>query len=335
MSSTPTSDEIWKDARWLAQAVDPRAGLVRLVEMTSEQYRDASFLDDRMFEHQRSSHLLPWADVAGSAPAGVPTDARWIFHIGHVGSTLIARLLGELDSVLSIREPRALRDLTFFPPETRAQFIPILLALFSRTFHADQSAMLKATSVVSEIAAELVPASERALFLYAKPPAYIAGILAGENSRKELAALAGMRAQRLSGRGIRLPQPRSEAHYAAAAWACEMTSLEAAADRMETVHWADFDAVLADLERHLQQMTNFFGFGASPERLAEIAASPLIHRYSKATEYDYSPQLRQELLAEAYASHRSDIESALAMLATASETAPLLRRALERARAES
>ena len=58
MSSAPTPDEIWKDARWLAQAVDPGAGLVRVVAMTPEDYRAARFLDDRMFEKQRVSHLL-------------------------------------------------------------------------------------------------------------------------------------------------------------------------------------------------------------------------------------------------------------------------------------
>ncbi len=109
MSSAPAADEIWKDARWLAQAVDPRAGLVRLVEMTAEDYRDASFLDDRMFEsRKRVSHLLPWGTVADARCPHARQDARWIFHISHVGSTLISRLLGELDGVLSVREPRAL-----------------------------------------------------------------------------------------------------------------------------------------------------------------------------------------------------------------------------------
>ena len=36
MSSVPTPDELWKDVRWLAQAVDPSAGLVRVVEMTPD-----------------------------------------------------------------------------------------------------------------------------------------------------------------------------------------------------------------------------------------------------------------------------------------------------------
>ena len=333
MSSAPTPDEIWKDAHWLAQAVDPRAGLVRLVEMTADAYRSASFLDDRMFEQPRSSHLLQWNEVAGSVPADARRDARWIFHIGHVGSTLVARLLGELDSVLSIREPRALRDLTFFPPDVRARFVPTLQALFSRTFVPEQCALLKATSFVGEIAGELVPRDGRALHLYATPRSYISGILAGENSRQELAGLAPMRAERLASRGMRLPQPRHEADLAAAAWACEMTALEQAAG--QAVLWLDFDRVLVELEGSLHRMAEFFDVDASADRLSAIANGPLTRRYSKATEYEYSPQLRQELLAEANQRHRAEIESALAMLDAASETAPLLRKALDRAQKQA
>jgi hypothetical protein len=332
MSSAPTPIEIWKDARWLAQAVDPGAGLVRFVEMTADDYREASFLDDRMFARQSTTHLLPWDKVA-SVPPGSRTDARWIFHIGHVGSTLVARLLGELHAVLSVREPRALRDLTFFPGEVRARFVPTLQALFSRTFNPDQASLLKATSFVGEIAPELVPAGERALFLYATPQAYIAGILAGENSRKELAGLAGTRSQRLASRGISLPPPRGEADLAAAAWACEMTALEAA-DGFK-VMWADFDRALENIEAFLRRAADFFGFEAPDERIRDIATGPLMRRYSKATEYEYSPQLRRDLIAQAHDRHRADIESALAMLGAAAETAPLLRKALDRAQAES
>jgi len=56
----------------------------------------------------------------------------------------------------------------------------------------------------------------------------------------------------------------------------------------------------------------------------------LIRRYSKALEYDYSPSLRAELLAEATQSHRSDIEGAMEELRQAAQSAPLLDRALQR-----
>lgn len=334
MSSVPTPEEIWKDARWLAQAVDPRANLVRLVEMSPDDYRAASFLDDRMFQQkQRSTHLLPWDSVADTIPANVRHDARWIFHISHVGSTLIARLLGELDGVVSVREPRALRDLTFFPADVRSRFVPALQSLFSRTFRNNGAALTKATSFVSEIAGELIQPDQRALFLFATPRSFISGILAGENSRKELAGSAGMRSDRLRARGIDLPPPGNEADLAAAAWACEMTALETA--NGPNIYWSDFDRALEDMESLLGDLTRFFDFEASPERLRNVSNGPLMTRYSKATEYEYSPSLRRELLTEAEARHRVDIESALAMLDRASETAPMLRKALDRAQAES
>ena len=92
---------------------------------------------------------------------------------------------------------------------------------------------------------------------------------------------------------------------------------------------------LGDLEGSLQEFADFFGLAASKEQIQAIAGSPLARRYSKATEYEYSAELRRELLTEAAALHGADIESALAMLNAASETAPLLRTALDRAHAES
>ena len=73
---------------------------------------------------------------------------------------------------------------------------------------------------------------------------------------------------------------------------------------------------------------------ASPPTIAqlnEIASGPLMRRYSKALEYDYSPDLRRELIEEAEQQHAPQIESALAMLRSAAEKSPLLARALSRA----
>ena len=38
MSSAPNADEIARDATWLAQALDPAQGMVRLVAMDSDSY---------------------------------------------------------------------------------------------------------------------------------------------------------------------------------------------------------------------------------------------------------------------------------------------------------
>jgi hypothetical protein len=322
--------EIAADATWLAQALDAAAAMARLVRMDAGDYRAASFLDDRMMQQSREAHVVPWGEVASAVATEARRDARWIFHIGHVGSTLVARLLGEIEGVLSIREPRFLRDVAMAETSKRSDFTGQAQALFSRTFGPNEVALVKATSFVSEIADELVPDGQRALFMYATPRNYIASILAGPNSVQELAALAHSRAQRMSAR-VSLPQPRNAAEAGAAAWACEMTALESAAERMNDrqIAWADFDAMLADMPPQLKGVAEFFGFETA--EIDSIAAGPLMGRYSKATEFNYTPSLRRDLIADAVAGSRADIDSALAMLQSAAKTSPLLERALRRA----
>jgi len=334
MSSAPSPDDIARDATWLVQALDPSAGAVRLIAMNRESYRAASFLDDRIMQSPVDAQVVQWPEIEGAAGEDMRDDARWIFHIGHVGSTLVSRLLGELPGVLGVREPRLLRDLALIPAEIRQRYIAPVPRLMSRTFAEDECACLKVTSFGSEIAEQLVPPGERALFMFASPANYVASILAGENSVKELRVLAETRASRMADRVSGLDQARqSDAHLAAAAWACEMTSLESAAERMadRRIMWADFDRLLADMKAGLSRAAEHFRLAGSAEQVAAIATGPLMRRYSKALEYDYSPALRRDLIAEAAHHHRRDIDSALAMLRSAAEKSPLLARALSRA----
>jgi hypothetical protein len=335
MSSAPSREEIARDAKWLAQALDPSSGMVRLIAMDGEAYRAASFLDDRMLQGPVDAQIMPWPEVESAVTGDPRSDARWIFHIGHVGSTLLSRLLGEIDGVLALREPRLLRDLAMSPPEVRSHYVATTPKLMSRTFAENQFACVKATSFVSEIAPDLVPSGEIALFMYATPRNYVASILAGENSVKELRMLAGSKAARMAARvGLGADQP-GDAHLAACAWACEMTALEDAADRMadRQIAWADFDYMLGDMPAGLRRVAEFFGF--STAAVEAISEGPLMARYSKALEYEYTPALRCDLIAEATEQHRRDIDDALAMLASAAEKSPLLERALKRAAAET
>ena len=168
--------------------------------------------------------------------------------------------------------------------------------------------------------------------MYATPANYIASILAGENSLQELRTLAGSRAKRLNSRDIYLPT-QNDAELAAAAWACEMTALETSAEAMEDrrIEWADFDRMLAGMDAALRNVAEFFGFSCEPERLQAIANGPLMRRYSKALEHEYSPDLRRELIGEAAEQFSREIDGALAMLRAAAEKSPLLARALTRA----
>ena len=331
MSSAPTADEFARDATWLVQALDPSQGAVRLVAMDRESYRAASFLDDRMLETPVDAQIVSWTAIEDAVSDEMRSDARWIFHIGHVGSTLVSRLLGELDGVLAIREPRLLRDLALTPQSVRERYIAPTPRLMSRTFAKTEIACVKATSFASEISPQLVPPGERALLMFATPRNYIGSILAGENSLEEMRLLAGSRAQRLNSRQTYLPS-QDDAGLAAAAWACEMTALEQAAEQMadREILWVNFDQMLGEMDTALTNVANFFGFDS--RRAGEIANGPLMGRYSKAPEYEYGANLRRELIAEAGERFASDIERALAMLNSGAERSSLLGRALARAK---
>lgn len=330
MSSAPTPDEIARDATWLVQALDPSQGAARLVAMDDDSYRAASFLDDRLLQAPIDAQIVPWTEIEAAVTDGMRSDARWIFHIGHVGSTLLSRLLGDLGNVLAIREPRLLRDLALTPGDIRHRYIAPVPTLMSRTFREAEVACVKATSFASEVAPELVPPGERALFLFATPVNYVASILAGENSVQELRLLAGSRAQRLNARDLYVPA-QNDADLAAVAWAAEMTSLEAAAEAMtdREIAWADFDEMLGDLPGGLARVAAFFGFAA--DQAPAVASGPLLNRYSKALEYQYSPALRRRIIGEAAEQHGRAIDGALAMLRRAADKSPLLARALTRA----
>jgi hypothetical protein len=111
-----------------------------------------------------------------------------------------------------------------------------------------------------------------------------------------------------------------------------MTALEAAAEAMTDRHvrWADFDALLGDMESALAGLAQFFGFDGPAERVREIATGPLMGRYSKALEFDYSPSLRRDLIEQEFQLQGRDIDDAVAMLETAANDSPLLARALAR-----
>ena len=172
--------------------------------------------------------------------------------------------------------------------------------------------------------------------VYASPSAYIESILAGPNSVIEMRHLAASRAHRAAARVSGLEPATSEAELAAAAWACEMTSLEAAAEAFQdiSVDWVDFDRFLDAPEPGLQRLASGLGFQPMADQVRRVANGPLMSRYSKALEYEYSSSLRRELLAEARRDHGAAIDRAIAKLRSAAKGSPLLHRALQRSETE-
>lgn len=290
------------------------------LRLSEADYAAASFLDERLLERHGARGALPVAEVAAAASSLAPR-AHYIFHIGHVGSTLISRLIGASAAFFVLREPALLRARTVGCAEPAAQIsLPLLLGLLARTWRPDQRCLIKLTSIVNEIAPDILAASEapRALLVFARPLAYLRGIFGGFNSRLEARALAPSRLKRLA---LHHPMtqsggpPRSEGEWHAMSWLAEMTALAALAQTLATqVHWVDFDEFLAAPASGLASMLLALGSPPVPAAIDAVIAGPIMRRYSKAPEYAYDAALRHEVLMGADRDFPSEIRRGMSWL---------------------
>ena len=299
-------------------AIDPRTDRVELLALQPVDYEKASFLDARLTAPVAA--VVPFAELQAAA-AALPVAADFIFHIGHAGSTLLSRLLGQHAAVFSLREPMALRAFATGDGWDAAALdarLTTFLALYSRTWRPGQRALIKATSSVGEIAGRLLTLAPgaRAVMMTLRPEPYLATILGGPNSRVELEGAAASRIARLRRRfpdaGFRL-DGLSIGELTAMSWVCEMAGLVAgAAGRAERVLWLDFDTFLADPAAALAAALGLIhGDAAEAPRLAQ---SPYLQRYSKAPEYAYGPEVRAQTLAAARRDDAAEIARGLAWL---------------------
>jgi hypothetical protein len=322
--------------------LDPVGDGVTVLKLARVDYERASFLDARL---ERPPAMSPSFAELTAAAEGLPVACDFIFHVGHVGSTLMSRLLGFHPRVFSLREPQALRTFARvaaaggpWSPAEAAERLQTFLALYSRVWTPAQRSLIKATSVASELAAsllELAPGS-RALAMTVAPAIYIATILGGPNSRVELRMAAPGRLARLARRldaPLAPAEGLSEGELAAMSWACEMTALAAAeAGAPGRTLWLDFDGFLAAPAVGLGRALHHLHGEADPVLVEQLAGSAYFQRYSKAPEYAYGADVRREVLAAARRDEAAEIARGLAWLARAA-THPAVAAALARAEA--
>lgn len=329
LARMPTSPDAYP------QKLDLARDAVLLVRMDAAAYRKASFLDDRVLRPDTQGAWLPTEVIhraVGRARDGCPV-LHYIFHTGHVGSTLVSRLLDEAGSVLSLREPLPLRTLAdahdvLALPESllsQAQFdrdLALFTTLWRRGYETTRAVVLKATSSAGRLAVPLLAASpaSRGIYLNLRAEPYLATLLAGPNSPADLRGHGPARIRRLQARvtsGLALPSLHvlSSGELAAMSWLAESWSqfdaLEQHPDRLIAL---DFDQFLADVAESMRRILVHFDLPADSGYLSEITRSPVLRHYSKAPEYSYTPTARAELLNESRRANRREILQGLAWL---------------------
>jgi hypothetical protein len=90
--------------------LDDLGQTVTALSLSRRDFEVVSFLDQRLLSQNYPRQAVSWTKIE-DFDADRPEQLDYIFHIGHVGSTLLSRVLGQGPTVFSLREPAVLRRL--------------------------------------------------------------------------------------------------------------------------------------------------------------------------------------------------------------------------------
>lgn len=323
MADDPFQRRFAADAGLLPHMADLANDRLLVALVTEADYRAASFLDQRLLTDRIGREWMAWDALPDLGPAAAAP--YFIFHIGHVGSTLMSRLLADTD-VLPLREPMLLRSLaqvaeridrpeSVWSPDLYRQRLAQAVGWLGRGF-GHQRAMVKASSVITAIADDLTGADGRTLFLHVPLARHIETILAGEASLAETLVQAPGRMARLAAMLPDFPFALWQlppVTRIAMSWLCEMATAQRTLPWGDPRHqWVDFEAMLADPAASLVAQSDHFRLATDPTRIDALLAGPIMRQYSKAPEHGYSPDLRRQLQAQAASEHAAAIAEAIA-----------------------
>ena len=314
------------------QKLDLVRAAVLLIRLEASDYRAASFLDDRILSPTTQGAWLPVGQVdAASQHVAGARPVLFLFHTGHVGSTLVSRLLDETGRFFSLREPLPLRTLaeahdilgasdSLLSDATFDRTLATFMRLWSRGYDETTATVVKATSSAGRIAVPILgrnPAS-RALYLNLRPEPYLATLLAGQNSPLDLRGHGQERIRRLRSRLATPPAAlytMSIGELAAMSWLVETWSQHDATEHFdERVMAVDFEAFLADVPASMARILLHFGMEVDAPYLAKLGRSPVLTRYSKAPEYTYTPEVRAQALRDSRRDNREEIRRGMQWL---------------------
>ncbi len=298
-----------RSAAYPLYAFDPAENRAWVLHFEADDYRRASFLDQRSLGRR---DISGWAvnrtELDAALPASSPLrDVHWLFHIGHCGSSLVSRLLDLMPGVLGLREPLPLLALAHGreDPTVMSWEAPVL-ALLARGFADTHAVIVKPTSLVATLADRLLPTTGNGCLLWVDLHTWLATML------RDAALIDGV----LSSEPLRLarqpslPAAHSPGARLARAWLVEQLRWQAlAADPALVGRLIDLDFadVLRDPAPAIARLAAHYGLQAPPDWAQRIKSSELLSRYAKDGGAHFDGNARRRELAAAAQKHADGI----------------------------
>lgn len=262
------------------------------VPMDRAAYHRSIFLDARISPAEEGALRIPVAALLETIPTPAPTG--WIMHVAHCGSTLLARALDVTHSNLVLREPQALRQLAFSPPDTR---LALVGAMLSKRYRPDLPTIVKGNVPTNFLLPRLgaMHPQARMIVLHLPLRDYLLAILRSDNHRTWLRNVTTQLANHIGA----MPQA-SDAERAAALWLAQIQLYADAATSLPNARSVDAEAFFADPRSVLRVVADHLAVPLSHAEIETRVTGPLFATYSKnpAQSFDNAERLARRQRAE-------------------------------------
>jgi hypothetical protein len=316
--------QLWDTPNWMIKSVDFRRGLASFVETDEEGYREAAFLDnrlDRVLSDEKVIHLKELWPRAVQTKKAQPS-LNFLFHVGHCGSTLISRMLGELPGCFALREPPVLMALARSAPQGLPHWeriSDVVMALLTRTYHQEDSAFIKPASHANVLLPYFLQwkKSSRGILLCVDLESYLATMLQ-EHHRAEIREAFQWRQEglkRLAG-NISDLDALDDAKRSAVIWLIQMWELlEAHRDEKLNTLWLSFNNFLNEPASTISKISDFLNLPTDREQIRQLTVdSPLLRSYSKNVQVSYTAESRRASLQASRRQYAAEIDAAMGWL---------------------
>lgn len=243
------------------------------VPMDRAAYQRSIFLDARISTAAGHAATVPVAALAEEIPAPQPTS--WIFHMAHVGSTLLARALDDPGASLVLREPLALRQLY---TQAGGERLAIVAAMLGKRYRADAPTLVKANVPVNFLLPKLaaIEPDARAILLYLPLRDYLLAVLRSDSHRDWLRKVTTFLVPDLGDLSA-----LSDAERAAALWLAQADAFTAALSALRSARALNAELFYAEPEAVLNAAAKHLAIPISPPQIAARLADPLFSTHAK------------------------------------------------------
>jgi len=321
-------DGLARDPTVFAHQLDTIDRRLLLVHLAPEQVRDAAFLDERVLTGNEAGAWVPLVRAL-ETPLPASTPRGVILHCGHAGSTLVARLLGELPGAWVLREPVILHPLASearmagtpparLRPEEFAATLAFSQAVLARTPVPGQAAIVKHTSLTANLAPRLLagPRPPAILCLWIPLADYLAALLRQPGLRHGVRLAAGEWIHDIvsvMGRDAPMLGELEDGELAALNWcAAQLAFARARATAGARILGWRFDDFLAEPESRLQELAGHLGLSTAASDVHRALSSQWLRRYAKDPRYPFDIGARQQELAAARQLYSAEIRRGIA-----------------------